>query len=282
MTDILPVENYTFQTAAVADGNGTTANVGGLAGIAIQVVGITTATINFEVNVDGTNWAACLAKNLATGAVASTATANGIYYLNVAGLAQLRCRISGWAVGTITITGKAVQMTSEMTSLSLVGGDIELGQVELKDADSTAEANIKAANTARTTATNVLAVQHIDASGNVLPGSPVLGAGSALIGKVDVVTSTPTIYNVTCTVADTEYSQALPTNCRFFEFQARTQAILRFAFVTGKVATPVEPYMTLKAGTYYYSPSLNQGVSPSTLFVASPTGGTVVSLICWV
>ena len=46
-------------------------------------------------------------------------------------------------------------------------GDIEIGSVELKDADSTALANIKAANTARTTATTVVATQHIDAAGAV-------------------------------------------------------------------------------------------------------------------
>ena len=47
-------------------------------------------------------------------------------------------------------------------------GDIALGQVELKDSDSTAQANIKAANTARTTATVVIATQNIDAAGNVI------------------------------------------------------------------------------------------------------------------
>jgi len=53
-----------------------------------------------------------------------------------------------------------------------LSSDIALGQVELKDADSTAQANIKAANTARTTATNVLATQPIDAAGNVLSNGP--------------------------------------------------------------------------------------------------------------
>jgi len=101
-------------------------------------------------------------------------------------------------------------------------------------------------------------------------------------GKVDPVTATPTPYNVTCTVADTEYSQALPANCRGFEFQARTEAVLRFAFVTGKVAGSVAPYLTLKAGDYYSSPAINQAASPSTLYVASPTAGTVVELIAWV
>jgi len=97
----------------------------------------------------------------------------------------------------------------------------------------------------------------------------------------DVPTATPTAYNVTLTLANTEYSQALPVNCRSFEFQARTEAILRFAFVTSKVAGSVAPFLTLKAADYYYSPPLNQATSPSTLFVASPTAGTVVEILAW-
>lgn len=109
----------------------------------------------------------------------------------------------------------------------------------------------------------------------------VLAAGTAVIGKVDSAISTPTIYNVTCTNADTEYSQALPANCRFLEFQARTEAVIRFAFETGKVAGPASPYMTLKAGDYYASPMIGQGLAPSTLYVASPTAGVVVELLAW-
>ncbi len=96
------------------------------------------------------------------------------------------------------------------------------------------------------------------------------------------VTATPSSYNITCTVANTEYSQALPANCRFFEFQAQTETVLRYAFATGKVAGPTSPYHTLKAGDYYMSPSINQGASPSTLYIASPTAGTICELLCWV
>lgn len=97
----------------------------------------------------------------------------------------------------------------------------------------------------------------------------------------DPATSTPATYNVTCTVADTEYSQALPANCRYFEFQARTEATVRYAWATGKVAGPVAPYHTLKAGDCKYGPSINQAASPSTLYVASPTAGTVVEIEAW-
>lgn len=62
---------------------------------------------------------------------------------------------------------------------------------EIRDGATDARANVSAANTARTTATNVLAVQHVDAAGNVLPASPVLGAGSAIVGNVRIDQTTP-------------------------------------------------------------------------------------------
>ena len=82
------------------------------------------------------------------------------------------------------ILNRVYDDTAHTLALDINAGDIQIGQVELKDADSTAEANIKAANTARTTATTVVAVQHVDATGAVLPAVPVLGAGTAAIGKL--------------------------------------------------------------------------------------------------
>ena len=97
----------------------------------------------------------------------------------------------------------------------------------------------------------------------------------------DVPTATPTVYNVTLTSADTQYSQAMPANCRRFEFQCRTENTMRFAFETGKVATPTAPYMTLKAGDYYESGMINQAAAPSTLYLASPTAGVIAEIIAW-
>ena len=92
-----------------------------------------------------------------------------------------------------------------------------------------------------------------------------------------ITTATP--YSVTLTVADTEYSQALPANTRYFEFQARTAADVRWAFVTGKVAGPVEPYRTLKSGNNYYSPDVD--LTGITLYLGSAVALTVVELLVW-
>ena len=127
-------------------------------------------------------------------------------------------------------------------------------------------------------------------------GDVGLLAGDELVGEVgidqttpgttnkvvaDPATTTQTDYNVTLTSADTEYSQALPANCRLFEFQCRTDVAVRWSKTTGKVAGPTAPYKTLKAGCYYYSPPLNQAASPDTLYFASATAGVVIELTAW-
>jgi hypothetical protein len=111
--------------------------------------------------------------------------------------------------------------------------------------------------------------------------SSAVGAVGPMQADVSMDIAVPTSYNVTLTLANTEYSQALPANCKGFEFQARTEVDVRFAFVTGKVAGPTAPYNTLKAGDYYFSGPINQEATPSTLYLASATAGTVVELIVW-
>ncbi len=74
---------------------------------------------------------------------------------------------------------------------TIAAGDIEIGAVELKNASTDDRASITAANTARTTGTLVLAVQTVDATGNVQSATPVLGAGSSIVGKVGIDQTTP-------------------------------------------------------------------------------------------
>ena len=97
----------------------------------------------------------------------------------------------------------------------------------------------------------------------------------------DPATTTQADYNVTLTSADTQYSQALPANCRGFEFQCRTDVAIRWSKTTGKVAGPTAPYKTLKAGDYYWSPPLNQGASPDTLYFASASADVIIELTAW-
>jgi len=91
--------------------------------------------------------------------------------------------------------------------------------------------------------------------------------------------TTPAHYNVALTLAATEYSQALPANCRAFRFQCRTAFDVRYAFVTGKVATPVEPYFTLKSGVICIEKDVK--LAAATLYLASATAAVVVEIEAW-
>ena len=95
-------------------------------------------------------------------------------------------------------------------------------------------------------------------------------AGAVVSGPEVGMTSAVT----TLTLADTEYTVAVPA-CQGFEFMARTAAAVRFAFATGKVATPTDPYRTLPAGCAYAA----EGNFPAfTLYLASSSAGTVVEV----
>jgi len=91
--------------------------------------------------------------------------------------------------------------------------------------------------------------------------------------------TTPVIYNVTMTNANTEYSQALPSNTKKFSIASQDGTAFRIAFVTGKVATPTAPYKTVQANTEYYEDMINP--SSLTLFFACGSAGKVVEIIAW-
>jgi len=102
-----------------------------------------------------------------------------------------------WSFLRLTSDGKLYVQNSS---------DIELGSVELKDGDTDNRANVKAADTARTTATLVLATQHIGANGSALPSGtssdPVYVKDTASGTDVVVVTATgAAAINTTTTIA---------------------------------------------------------------------------------
>ena len=109
-----------------------------------------------------------------------------------------------------------------------------------------------------------------------------IGGDGVSVPVTDLVipVTTSTVYNKTLTVADTEYSQALTANTREFRFRCRTLFDVRYAFTTGTVATPTAPYLTLPAGSDYWSDNLN--LASTTLYLASSQAGVVVEIEEWV
>lgn len=128
----------TLQSAVSATGNGTVLNVDGLSAVAFQVLGTFTATVTFEGTVDKTNWVSLLSYSKATGALATTATAPGVFIAACAGLVQIRARVT-WTSGTsVTVvanaisdpnselaTGGSLGAAGPASSISVVGAKLE-------------------------------------------------------------------------------------------------------------------------------------------------------------
>lgn len=92
--------------------------------------------------------------------------ANGEFALNYdTGRIRYRKATAGTS-DTCNYTTRKLEVEAELEV-----GDIEIGAVELKDGTTDNRGIINAANTARTTATNVLCVQVIDENGYVVGGS---------------------------------------------------------------------------------------------------------------
>jgi hypothetical protein len=109
--------------------------------------------------------------------------------------------------------------------------------------------------------------------------SPITGFATEVSLAKTTPATTPVIYNVTMTLANTEYSQALPANCKKFLIHTRAGEAFRLAFVTGKVATPTEPYFSITPSDAY-SEDLVLGAAV-TLYFASATAGAVAEIIAW-
>ena len=74
--------------------------------------------------------------------------------------------------------------------VNLETADIQIGAVEIKNADTDDRVSVADANTARTTGTHVLAVQHVDAAGGVMAAADLTAvknaAGTTADAKADV------------------------------------------------------------------------------------------------
>ncbi len=78
---------------------------------------------------------------------------------------------------------------------------------------------------------------------------------------------------------DTQYSYVIPAGTRKLKFQNRSDKALRYSFVTGKVATPTEPYFTLKSTGVYYEDNIK--LYGKTIYFANDETGDVVEIETW-
>jgi hypothetical protein len=118
-----------LQSAAATTGNGTAMPVGGLSGVGLQVTGTFSATITPEVEANGTDYVTIQVINVTTGAISSTITAPGVYFVPLTGANQFRARISAFSSGNVTATGKGVASAPSYVVSALQPATSNIGTV---------------------------------------------------------------------------------------------------------------------------------------------------------
>jgi len=88
--------------------------------------------------------------------------------------------------------------------------------------------------------------------------------------------TTNKIYNVTCTLAGTEYSQALSANTKKVKIKARGNSKLKYSFVATESLTK---YITVHAGGYEIEEGFN---TPTlTIYFNASKAGEIVEISEW-
>ena len=102
-------ELVTLQNAAAAAGDGYKFLCEGFSKVVFQVTGTFVGTITFKGTLDGTNYVAIQAVNMNDGVVGPTATAAGLYVIDVTGLHDVLADITAYTSGSITVKASGAQ-----------------------------------------------------------------------------------------------------------------------------------------------------------------------------
>jgi len=177
---VAETELVTLQAAVSATGNGSAMDVSGDSVVGVQITGTFSATVTFEASVDGTNWVAVEAVSLTDGSKVSSATAPGLFFVPIPGVALLRTPVA-WTSGTsVTVVGRAQPAVGiSLVDVSLSTGDIALGAVEIKDATSDDRALVDDAVPGGTAFG--LATREIPTTGTLSDGIEVAVVGAAAV-----------------------------------------------------------------------------------------------------
>lgn len=84
-----------------------------------------------------------------------------------------------------------------------------------------------------------------------------------------------TIYNLTLTSANTEYSQALPNNAQKVMIKCRTSFPMKLAYTSGESGTT---YFTIPADQTYWDDNIN---TVQTVYLQSTQAGIVAEIMVW-
>lgn len=129
--------------------------------------------------------------------------------------------------------------------------------------------------TAANQATMITSLQLIDDLRNALDSVDT----DELVVNVDetvLQAATHNIYNVTMTLANTEYSQALPANTKKFTIKCRTFYDIKLAFTVNQSGVT---YLTIPSGMAYNEDLIRPATL--TLYFQCPAAAQVAEIVTW-
>lgn len=91
----------------------------------------------------------------------------------------------------------------------------------------------------------------------------------------------PKITAVALTTADTEYTHTFREGTRAFSIKCREANAIRYAWVTGKVATPTGDYRTLPANATYSKENVRLIANQRTIYLAGDAGSETAEVEEW-
>lgn len=97
-----------------------------------------------------------------------------------------------------------------------------------------------------------------------------------LVAATPYRSTTSAIYNVTMTTANTEYSQALPSQTKKFTVKCRGKYDVKLAFTAEASGTT---YITIPSGLCYWDDLIRDAVL--TLYFQCATAAQVVEIVAW-
>ena len=121
----------TLHSGATANANGTSLNISGFGAVSMQITGtVGTAVVNFEVTLDGTNWAVVEGIRMFNGSKTATAGHTGVWYIPVVGFIWFRARISNAGGGTdLTIIARAFPAPAQGIATAAVAGAVDINNL---------------------------------------------------------------------------------------------------------------------------------------------------------
>jgi len=107
-----------------------TLNLSGQANTSIQLWGSTgTFTVSFQANIDGINWFSVFGKPLAGGVAVSSASGDGVWFVDTSGYKQIRARVTSFTSGSSVLSMIAdPEQRDQGTAISIDGASITIGK----------------------------------------------------------------------------------------------------------------------------------------------------------